>query len=622
VLRWRNRMWHYRIALITGMTLIGAIGAWYAIASSILLKSFAQVEQQRVQQDVQRTLSTTRYELSGIMNKLRDYAIWDETYAFAEGTQPDYIGSAVTPGTFKDNQVQFVAMLRTSGALIYSSFYDAKKQALVPLPAQLQTQISQNRSLLQKTSSGQSTSGLLVVGDRLLLVACHPILRTDETGPIKSVMFFGRVLDTAKIAELNQVTNLAIEVYPAQSTPLPQDVQRAATQLAAPQSSVTQSIVVQPINSNAIAGYTRVNDIYNQPSILLKITTSRTIHHQGQLSARYLAGSLLAIGGISGIIIGLLLRKLVQNLRERARLEQSLHQEMMLRKSEEKYREKANELEQALHELKQTQAQLVQSEKMSSLGQLVAGIAHEINNPISFIYGNLKPLAIAIQDLFQLADLYKNHYPNPAIEIKVKEKTIELPFLKDDLPRLIQSMKHGSERIQQIVLSLRNFARLDESSMKFVNIHEGIDNTLFILQSRIKPQGSFSGIEVTKEYGDLPLIECYPGQLNQVFMNILMNAIDALEETHESPQIWIQTQALPNQQILIQIKDNGSGMTEAVQQKLFDPFFTTKPVGQGTGLGLAISYKIIVEKHHGVLGCQSASGQGSAFRIQIPIEQS
>jgi two-component system, NtrC family, sensor kinase len=616
VLPWQSRLWRYRIALITGLTLVGAIGACYAIASSILLDSFAEVEKRQVKQDVQRTVSITRYELAGIVSKLKDYAIWDDSYAFAEGTYPDYIGSGVTPGTFKDNQVQFMAILRTSGQLLYGGIFDTTQQKLIPLPQTLQTQLSQNQTLLKKPSSGQGTSGLMVVGDRLMLIACHPVLRSDETGPIKGVMIFGRLLDTAKIAELNQVTKLAIEVYPVNSPQLPQDFQAAITRL-----SPGRPTWVQPIDANTISGYTQIEDIEQQPMILLKITTSRAIHQQGLLSARYLGGALLAIGGVSGIVIGLLLRKLVRNLRERDRLEQSLQQEMVLRKSEEKYRQKAEELEQTLHQLKQTQAQLVQSEKMSSLGQLVAGIAHEINNPISFIYGNLKPLAIAIQDLFQLVDLYKKHYPNPAIEIRVKEKTIELPFLKEDLPKILTSMKNGSERIQQIVLSLRNFARLDESSMKFVNIHEGIDNALFILQGRIKSQGDFPGIEVVKEYGDIPLVECYPGQLNQVLMNILMNAIEAFDETHEAPEIRIQTQVLTHNQVLIQIQDNGIGMTETVRQKLFDPFFTTKPVGQGTGLGLAISYKIVVEKHHGTLTCESQPGQGATFRIQIPIEQ-
>jgi two-component system, NtrC family, sensor kinase len=616
VLRWQNRMWRYRIALFTGITLVGAIGAWYAIASSILLGSFAQVEEQSVQQDVRRTLSTTTYELSGLMRSVRDYAVWDETYHFAEGNRPNYLGEAVTAGTFYDNRIHFMAILNTSGELIYGGLYDSTQEKFLPLPAKLYNQLSENLPLVKKAALGQESSGLLVVADKLMLIACNPIRHSDETGPIKSVMIFGRYLDTDKIAELNQVTNLAIEVYPANARQLPTDLKAAAAHL-----SNQHPILVQPISPISIAGYTRIKDIYDQPSIFLKITTSRAIYQQGQLSARYLAGSLVVVGGVSSVVIGLLLRKLVRNLRERDRLEQSLHQETILRKSEEKYREKAEELEQALHKLQQTQAQLVQSEKMSSLGQLVAGIAHEINNPVSFIYGNLKPLAIAIQDLFHLADLYKKHYPSPAIEIRVKEKTIELPFLKDDLPRLLNSMKNGAERIQQIVLSLRNFSRLDESSMKFVNIHEGIDNTLFILQSRLKPQGDFPGIEVIKEYGDLPLVECYAGQLNQVFMNILVNAIDALEETHDSAQIHIQTRMLSPTLVMIRIRDNGMGMTEAVQHKLFDPFFTTKPVGQGTGLGLAISYKVVVEKHQGVLACHSMPGQGATFSIQIPVEQ-
>jgi two-component system, NtrC family, sensor kinase len=623
---WQTRLWRYRILLLTGVAFLGAIGGWYVIASAILLNSFERVEEQRVKQDIQRTLSMASYELSGLLSKLRDYAIWDDSYAFSEGKNPEYIGESITPGTFSDNKISFIAVVTKTGKLQYSGLFDPNQQHLVELPSSLEDQLTTHlpRLLSNSSQTKQSRTGFLVVPEGLLLLACHPILRTDATGIVKSYMVFGRYLDPVKIAELNQVTKLNIKVYANRTADLPPDLQAATQQL-----SPGQRIVVKPLKDNLIAGYTRIEDIYRQPTILLKVTTSRAIYQQGLLSTRYLALSLLGVGTLAAGVIGLLLRKLISNLRDRDRLEQSLLQETQLRKSEEKYRQKAQELEQALHQLQQAQAQLVQSEKMSSLGQLVAGIAHEINNPVSFIYGNLKPLGLAIQDLFQLIDLYRKHYPTPAIEIKVKEKTIELPYLKTDLPKLLKSMGNGAERIQQIVLSLRNFSRLDESSMKFVDIHEGIDNALFILQSRTSAQGSFPGIEVIKDYGDLPQVECYAGQLNQVFMNILTNGIEALEEIWNEapapssqlphPQVCISTRCL-DQQVRIQISNNGPTISEEVREKLFDPFFTTKPVGQGTGLGLAISYKIVAEKHHGLLTCPAIE-KGAAFTIQIPIAQ-
>ncbi|MFB2939027.1 ATP-binding protein [Aerosakkonemataceae cyanobacterium BLCC-F154] len=306
-----------------------------------------------------------------------------------------------------------------------------------------------------------------------------------------------------------------------------------------------------------------------------------------------------------------------------------------LQKSEAREREKAAQLEQALKELQRTQTQLVQSEKMSALGQMVAGIAHEINNPINFIYGNLSHADEYTQDLLDLLSLYQKYFPTPGDEITDKAEQVELDFLVEDLPKLLASMKLGAERIREIVLALRNFSRLDESEMKFVDIHEGIDSTLLILSNRLKSSPNRNGIEVFKEYGKLPKVECYAGQLNQVFMNILANAIDALEEGMENsslvswdeedspyslPTIAIHTKVVDNHYVMIRIADNGPGIPEEMQNRLFDPFFTTKSVGKGTGIGLAISYAVVVEKHQGKLTCNSVKEKGAEFIIQIPIK--
>ena len=264
---------------------------------------------------------------------------------------------------------------------------------------------------------------------------------------------------------------------------------------------------------------------------------------------------------------------------------------------------------------------------MSSLGQLVAGVAHEINNPVNFIHGNLSHADDYTQDLIGLVELYQTHVPNPPAIIQSTTSAIDLDFLKDDLPKVLSSMRVGSERIREIVRSLRSFSRLDEAEFKAVDIHEGIDSTLMILQSRLKTKLD-PDIQIIKEYGTLPLVDCYPGQLNQVLMNILSNAIDAVEEGRNSklanafsPSITICTRVIPSNRIAIQIADNGSGIDEQVRSRLFDPFFTTKTVGKGTGLGLSISYQIVTEKHKGRLVCQSALGQGATFIIEIPIHQ-
>jgi len=302
--------------------------------------------------------------------------------------------------------------------------------------------------------------------------------------------------------------------------------------------------------------------------------------------------------------------------------------EEALQNSEAQSRKQSAQLAAALDELKTTHSQLVQSEKMSSLGLLIAGVAHEINNPVSFIHGNLAYLKDYAQDLLHLLALYQQHYPNPIPEIQQEREDNELDFLAEDLPKILSSMSIGVERICQIVQSLRNFSRHDDSQMKPVNLHEGIDSTLLILNHRLKGNGEMPPIEIIKQYGNLPSVECFAGPINQVFMNILSNAIDALDDPNSQltfeemseklSQIKICTEVVGNF-VEINISDNGPGITEEVKLRIFDTFFTTKPIGKGTGMGLSISYQIIVERHKGKLYCTSELGKGTEFIIKMPI---
>lgn len=301
-------------------------------------------------------------------------------------------------------------------------------------------------------------------------------------------------------------------------------------------------------------------------------------------------------------------------------------EQTQLKRSEAALEQQNQQLQETLDQLKQTQAQLVQAEKMSSLGEMVAGIAHEINNPVNFIVGNLAHAEGYTQSLIEMLQLYEQYYPEPAPEIKERSQEVELEFICEDLSELIGSMQVGTDRIQEIVLSMRNFARTDAGDRQAADINQGLDSTLLLLRHRLQATAGRPEIALIKEYGNLPLVECYSGQLNQVFMNILANAIDALSDAvsqgilNDKPRIKIVTKVGDCEQVTIRIQDNGIGMKEAVRSQLFESFFTTKPVGKGTGLGLSISHQIVVEKHGGSLTCTSELGKGTEFTIAIPLK--
>ena len=311
--------------------------------------------------------------------------------------------------------------------------------------------------------------------------------------------------------------------------------------------------------------------------------------------------------------------------------------EAAVRQSEIQLRQQTQELEAILKKLQNTQTQLIQAEKMSSLGQLVAGVAHEINNPVSFIYSNIKPATDYASDLIELIHLYQKYYPNPPQTISAFTDHIDFEYLVSDFSKLLASMQNGATRIRDIVKSLRTFSRLDEADLKPIDIHENIESTLVILQNRLNGRAGKPEINLIKNYGKLPLVECYGGLLNQVFINLLVNAIDAIEQQRESVEtphcrvpteklddfgrITIATSLTSENYVFISIKDNGCGISPQVQEKIFNPFFTTKPIGKGTGMGLAISYQIVTENHQGHLRCFSTLGQGTEFRIELPIGQ-
>ena len=351
-----------------------------------------------------------------------------------------------------------------------------------------------------------------------------------------------------------------------------------------------------------------------------------TLWHPNYWVSGWLKASTAAISLSTAILLFYLTPKLVAipNVPKLEALNITLEKEITERKLiETKLHLQTQHLEETLLELQRTQAQMIHAEKMSGLGQMVAGVAHEINNPVSFVYSNIVPAREYARDFIELLELYQQEYSQPLPKIKEKIEEIDLDFIKEDFMKLLGSMEVGTERIYKIVLSLRNFSRLDEAEFKKVDIHDGIDSTLMMLGNQLKATSKHSEIQVIKEYGDIPDVECYPSQLNQVFMNIIANAIDAFEEKsarqkNNSNQIIISTHKVENF-VKIIIADNACGIPSEIDSKVFDPFFTTKKVGKGTGLGLSISYEIVTDKHGGKLSFDSAPMTGTKFIIEIPV---
>lgn len=375
--------------------------------------------------------------------------------------------------------------------------------------------------------------------------------------------------------------------------------------------------------------------------VVAAIAVMATVNDQGSFAADNLNQSLMQLQSFIGVIT-LTVLVLTATIAERAQAEKQLrlafaelaqsneNLEARVQQRTEELHDKNIALEEILQTLKRTQTQMIQSEKMSALGQMVAGVAHEINNPVNFIHGNLNYLAEHCQSLSRILKTYQHYSPELPEALKLELENSDIDFLEEDLTKIIESMKTGTYRIQNIILSLRNFSRLDEAELKAVDIHQGIDSTLVILQHRLKANADRPEIQMIKLYGALPLVECDSGSLNQVFMHLLSNAIDAVELSNQGRSfqdilsqpniIKIQSEKIDESWVRLTIADNGVGISDSVLAKIFDPFFTTKPVGKGTGLGLSISYQIVTERHGGKLWCESAPEQGTQFIVEIPIQ--
>jgi two-component system NtrC family sensor kinase len=687
--------------LFLSLTLASLTGVVYLASSTILLGSLKIAEEQSARESLQGVLNVFAKDQEAFTVRYSDWSAWDDTYQFIQDHNDAYRKSNLIPEQLTNLKVNLVLFINTRGRTVYGTGFDLKTKHFQPIPAGL-PKLFTNQLLLEQAQTKGSVTGILVLPEGPMLITCQPILTSERKGPVRGVLIFGRYIDAETLANLSKITRFPLQLYSLHNSHLPADSAATLSALSAQNPIVIHPLTETTlVGYGRMTDLRNQPALLLRVEIPRKLYQEATKSQQQLMFAIVLLGITfggIAIFLSEQLILSRLLRlshgvnsiRISQNLAHRltgsgqdeissliynindlletlekaqgetkAALKQVTHTngelktvveqlqgeiwerqrvEDALRQSEEQLRHQTQSLEQTLSELQQMQLQLVQSEKMSSLGQLVAGIAHEINNPVSFIYGNLEYAKNYVDDLLQVLHLYQQEDFIPTPSLQSAMQSLDLEFVVIDLPKVFASMQTGAERIQQIVTSLRTFSRLDESEVKVIDIHTSIDCTLLLLQSRLNGKGNDAAIQVVKDYGQLPLVECYAGRLNQAFMNILTNAIDAIEEASVARQgitaqsndeaslqvygspgtITISTRCQNDDTIEIAIRDTGVGLPEAVRSRIFDPFFTTKPVGRGTGLGLSLSYQIIVKQHEGTLACDSTLGQGTTFIIRFP----
>ncbi len=625
--------------LITiSITIVLLVGILYVSAQFIILNSFKQLEIQNTQQVVKSALNVHSQNVTQLRDRFADWASWDDAYLFVTDSNQAFITSNLTDASLSTLSNNVMIFTDSTEKVVWGTGYNIETGISEPIPEEIYGKIGKGDLLFYRQSETDLIAGFLMTKAGPMVVASRPILTTENKGPIHGSLLVGYYFDEGRIEKLSEVTQLKINATPFNLGSIPEELRASAIG-----ENGNNPILVHPVNENEISGYSVINDIYGKPAMIFQVDMPRDLYNQGLLSLNYFMTALIVIGLVIGLVIVFSLEKIVlKKLRglssDVTRImdgKENISRVKVVGKDElsnlaGEINDMISARENAQRELNASQTQLVQAEKMASLGQMVAGLAHEINTPLGYVRSSVETLQEFNKDGQQLIHQFKETHNKMMngdlsdIELimerngqRLNSNALTEGFKTEST--LFNSALDGIDRIGDLVNSLKNFSRLDEAAMKEADINDSLDNVLRISNHIIK-----NLVQVEKNYGVIPSVLCYPAQLNQVFMNLIVNAAHACEAKRDllpdfKGVVKLQTVA-KDSMIVVRITDNGIGIPEENLVRIFEPFFTTKTVGEGTGLGLSIAYQII-EKHAGKILVESKPGTGTTFTVQIPIEK-
>jgi signal transduction histidine kinase len=648
--------------LVVSLTVAGVMTVLYAVSRDVLMRSYLALEQEQTRSAVSRTEAALNDQITNLARTTNDYGAWDRTYAFMQRPSRGYIKQEFENDTLEGLHINSVMLTDTSQKIVFFKAYNSIENVEIEVPVEIQKTLSTDSWVRQATATSTPVHGILLLPQGPVLIAACPVLTTERVGPVRGVLVMTRNLDGALVEGLRERTLLSVAVDLASSPSLPADVQGALQVLE----SGGEEIHVQSLNQMSVAGYSLLRDVHGRTALLLRVETPRPVFQRGLTSLRYLLLALCIAGVVFGVTTLLLLRRIVlarltylsaevgrigsgksKDLSERIlergsdeigrlgrdinRMLEALQKNAGVERMNEALRKEIKDRQLAENARNQMAVELLHGQKLQAIGGLAAGVAHEINTPIQFVGDNVRFLHDAFANLAKLLEQYELVYQEirdgvqkPALEaVDQARQRADVEFLRKEIPMALDQTLDGIGRVATIVKALKVFSHVDSGSQNTAaDLNSALESTIIVARNELKYVA-----DVETAFGDLPPVVCHLGDLNQVFLNLLLNAAhsigDAVEGTDKRGRIRVETHIDPNPDgdwAEVSISDTGTGIPEEIRARIFEPFFSTKPVGKGTGQGLALAHAVVVEKHGGTLTFDTAIGRGTTFRIRIPVD--